>query len=111
MPADPPAYPADPPAYPADPPAYPADPPAYPAVTPAYPPVTPAYPADPPAYSSAPAWPPPASWPSSVRRRRADPRCGSAMATASLVLGLVGIVLFWLDGVMPILAIVFGGIS
>jgi hypothetical protein len=36
---------------------------------------------------------------------------GQGMAIAALVLGCVSIVFFWLYGIVPILAIVFGGVS
>jgi hypothetical protein len=36
---------------------------------------------------------------------------GNAMATASLVLGLVGIPFFWLFAVPPLLAVIFGFIA
>jgi hypothetical protein len=36
---------------------------------------------------------------------------GQGMAVAALVLGCVSIVFFWLYGITPILAIVFGGVS
>ena len=44
--------------------------------------------------------------PAAVERR---PESG--FAVTSLVLGCVGIVSFWLYGIVPILAIIFGGIS
>lgn len=39
------------------------------------------------------------------------PQPETAFAITSLVLGCVGVLMFWLYGIVPILAIVFGGIS
>lgn len=39
------------------------------------------------------------------------PQPETAFAITSLVLGCVGIILFWMYGIAPILAIIFGGIS
>lgn len=39
------------------------------------------------------------------------PQPESAFAITSLVLGCVGVLMFWLYGIVPILAIIFGGIS
>jgi hypothetical protein len=36
---------------------------------------------------------------------------GQGMAITSLVLGCVGIVMFWLFAIVPVLAIIFGGVA
>lgn len=41
----------------------------------------------------------------------ATPQPETPFAITSLVLGCVGVLMFWLYGIVPILAIIFGGIS